>query len=124
MDIPEILKNKLNAASKPPIEEAKQFLRRYWGDEAMLDAIRIQMENTISFSPSSIVRGLVAIEALLATPLPDGTLLDMVLWDANHPLDDPSEQSAKVWLQEIAEFVRDVLGEQQPPRQTPPSSTV
>jgi hypothetical protein len=116
MDIPEILKNKLNATSKLSIEDAKQFLRRYWGDETMLESIRTQMENTISFSPRSIVRGLLAIEVLLATPLPNGTLLDIVLWDANHPLDDPSEQSAKIWLQETVEFVRSVLGDQQPPK--------
>jgi hypothetical protein len=121
MDIPESLKNRLNATSKPPLEEAKQFLRRYWGDETRLDVIRTEMEDTISFNPISIVRGMVAIETLLATPLPNGTLLDMVLWDANHPLDDPGEKSAKIWLQEIVEYVRDVLGDQQPPRQSPSS---
>ncbi|MEH1766432.1 hypothetical protein [Nostoc sp.] len=122
MDIPEIIKNKLNTTSKPSLEEARQFLRRYWGDETMLDEIRIQMENTVSFSPSSVIRGLEAIEAVLVTPLPDGTLLDMVLWDANYPLDDPSEGSAKAWLKDISEFVRNVLGDRQPPRKTSPLS--
>ena len=121
-DMPEILKAKLNAPPSPPFEEARQFLRRYWGDEGILDAIRVQMEDTISFNPKLVVHGLQAIETLLADPPADGTLLDMVLWDANHPLDDPNEESAKTWLREMAEFVRDVLGDKQPLRQTSPNS--
>ena len=94
-------------------------MRRYWGDEGILDAIRVQMEGTISFSPKLVVQGLQAIETLLAHPPADGMLLDMVLWDANHPLDNPSEESAKTWLRRTAEFVRDVLGDKQPHKADP-----
>jgi|GEM_PF-3061056 len=121
-DMREIFKAILNAPPKPPLEEAIHFLSGYWGDEGMLDAIHAEMEETIAFNPRSVVRGLQAIETLLLDPPADGTLLDMVLWDANHPLDDPSEESAKIWLREMAEFVRDVLGDKQPPRQTSPNS--
>lgn len=115
-EVPEILRAKLNAPPKPPLEEARGFLQRYWGDEGMLDAIRVDMEKTIAFNPKSIIWGLQAIEALLLDPPSEGTLLDMVLWDANHPLSDPSEASAKKWLMEIEGFVRDVLAENQPPK--------
>ena len=118
--MPEILRTKLNAPPSPPLEEARKFLQFYWGDEGMLDAIRAQMKDTITFNPRSIVRGLQAIEALLVDPPPEGKLLDVVLWDANHPLDNPSEDLAKTWLREMAEFVRNVLGDKQPPRQTSP----
>jgi hypothetical protein len=120
-DMPEILKAKLNAPLGLPLEAARQFLRRYWGDEGILDAIRVDMEDTIAFNPKPVVQGLQAIEGLLADPPSDGTLLDLVLWDANHPLDDPSAESAKQWLGEMAEFVRDVLGDKQPPRQISPN---
>jgi hypothetical protein len=114
MDIPESLRNAMNVSSRTPLEEAQRFLCRYWADGDVPDAISAQLNETISYNPSSVIQGLLAIELLLKTSLPDEALLNMVLWDANHPLDEPSEKSAKLWLKEVTEFVRAVLGDQQP----------
>ena len=40
----------------------------------------------------------------------------MVTWDANKGLENPTDEGAKVWLREVAEMVREVLGDKQPPR--------
>jgi hypothetical protein len=100
----------------PSLDDAKRFLHRYWGDEGILDAVRKDLANTVAITPRSVIRGLQSIESLLQNPPPEGTLLDLVTWQANHPLDDPSEENAREWLRQMAELVRDVLGDLQPPR--------
>lgn len=108
-DASENLKSKLNATPKTPLEETRKFLRRYWSDEDGSDTIYDDMKRTISLSPKPITAGLQAIEALLKAPLPEGTLLHLVVWDANHPLEEATEEAARAWLQEIAEFTREVI---------------
>lgn len=53
-----------------------------------------------------------AIEALLATPQPEGTLSWMVAADGNWVLDDEtSDAAAEAWLRDIAALIWSVLAE-------------
>lgn len=53
-----------------------------------------------------------AIDTLLATPQPQGTLRDMVAWDGNWVLDDPtSDEAAAAWLRDLAALIRSTLDE-------------
>src|SRR4029450_2956939 len=117
VDMPEHLRAKMNAPPGPPIAEARKFLRSYWGDEGETAAVRDDMARTIALSPRDVIRGLQASEALLRDPPPPGTLVDMVLWDANHPMSSGTDEAARAWLSEQAEMVREVLGVHAPPRQ-------
>lgn len=40
----------------------------------------------------------------------------LVAWEVNWVLDDPSDEGAKNWLQEIAEMIRQSLGDEAPAR--------
>jgi len=114
-DLPENLRNKLKArrlkSSESPVEDAQAFLRRYWGDESRLDAIRDDMKKTIALSPNTIIRGIKAIEKLINEPPAEEVLLNLVIWDANHVLENPTEESAKAWLQSIVNFSKNVMSE-------------
>jgi hypothetical protein len=60
---------------------------------------------------------LAGIEALLASSSNEpGVLADLVAWDANWVLDDPSDEGAKRFLREVAEMIREVLADKAPPR--------
>jgi hypothetical protein len=50
-----------------------------------------------------------AIEAVVADPPRDGTISYMVAVDANHQLDDPSDEGALEYLREITKLLREVL---------------
>lgn len=111
-----MLQAKLNAPPAPPLEAATKFLRIFFADnsweEAKEDIFSQSAEN-----PRSVLAGLAGVEGLLAYPPAEpGVLLDLVLWDANTGLDDPSDAGAKAWLGEVAQMVREVLGNKQPPR--------
>jgi hypothetical protein len=114
-ELPKSLRDRLNAPPPPPLDTARQFLRSYWGDEGMMDAVREDLKKTVAISPRSVIQGLQSIESVLATSHEPGTLLNMVLWDANHPLENPNDEAARRWLLEVVDLVRNVLGDQQPP---------
>jgi hypothetical protein len=45
----------------------------------------------------------------LGTPLPEGTVSRLVAVNANWVLDDPSDQGARAWLEELAKMLREEL---------------
>jgi hypothetical protein len=107
--------------SPPPVDpvyDTRKFLRAHLSDavsvdEAVGDAARLASVNAVT-----VVRGLAAMEALLAAPPDDYTISFIVAYDANRDLDDPSEEGARAWLADLAARVREVLGAKAPP---PPS---
>jgi len=112
-----MLQAKLNAPPDPPLEAAKKFFNTFFSDESWEEA-REGIASLAAFNPRSILAGLAGVEGLLADPPAEpGVLSDLVAWEANWVLDDPSDEGAKVWLREVAEMVREVLGDKQPPRQ-------
>lgn len=81
-----------------------------------MDEVRRDFVQSASFGPRRLLEALAGIEALLAHSPDDGTLSQLVAWDANWVLDDPSDQGAKVWLSQLVELIREVLGDRAPPR--------
>ena len=115
-DTREMLQTRLNAPPAPPVEAAGKFFRAFFADDSWEEA-RERIIKLAGFNPRSIIAGLTGIESLLAyPPAKRGVLLDLVLWDANEPLANPSDESAKSWMREVVEMVREVLGDKQPPR--------
>ena len=108
-----MLQAKLNAPPAPPLEAAQKFFRSYFSDESWEEAKKGLTSQTAD-NPRT---GLAGVEGLLANPpAKQGILFDLVAWDANWVLEDPSDEGATVWLREVAEMVRGVLGDKQPPR--------
>lgn len=106
----------LNATPALPLEAARNFLQTYFSDNSLPEA-RQQMNSMMTVNIRPLLAGLTGIEALLSNPPTEkGVLSHLVAYDANWVLDDPSDEGAKVWLREIAELIREVLGDKQPPR--------
>lgn len=105
-----------NAPPSPPLEVASKFLRAYFADNSFEEA-RARLARHISRNTNAVVRELEAIERLLAEPPAEaGTLAHLVAWEANWVLDDSSDSGAAAWLREVAEMIRELMGDKQPPR--------
>ncbi len=66
---------------------------------------------------------------MLADPPPEGVLAEMVAWEGNWALPDPSDAGAHAFLHEVTTIMRDVLEHANPqyggwtdPKPTPPKA--
>jgi hypothetical protein len=113
------LKEKLRRdREKSPLEAARDFLQSYVADNYW-DDIQQRIERMTRINPYTIISGLNGIEDLLVEPPQEqGILVNLVTYDAGWVLDEYDDEHAKVWLKELAEFIRKVMGDKQPPRAT------
>lgn len=111
------LKEKLRQdREKSPLEAARDFLQAYVMDNYW-DDIQNRIERMMRINPSTIIRGLHGIEDLLLDPpQEEGVLASLVTYDGGWMLDEYNDEHAKVWLKELSEFIRKVMGDEQPPR--------
>ena len=99
---------------RPPLEAARKFLRSYSYDLDSFDEVRSEMEQMIN--TRTILSGLTGLERLLAHPPSEkGILSQLVVIDANWPLNDPSDEGAMEWMRQMVALIRDALGDKQPP---------
>lgn len=104
------MENKFQLEYNPRVvENARKFLHRYWGDEGQLETIGEDMKDTLSYAPHLVVNGLKSLKSLLDMPLPEGFLLQIVTYDANNPLDELNDAGAKAWVEEMIEFIEQLL---------------
>lgn len=111
------LKEKLRQdREKSPLEAARDFLQAYVIDNYW-DDIQNRIERMMRINPSTIIRGLHGIEDLLLdTTQEEGVLANLVTYDGGWMLNEYNDEHAKVWLKELSEFIRKVMGDEQPPR--------
>lgn len=110
MEIPERLRARANQPPPPAIDQVREFLGAYVADSIGLDEVREQLTQMARVNRRTVERKAEAIDALLATPQPPGTLSWMVAADANWVLDDEtSDVAAEAWLRDIAALIRGVL---------------
>jgi len=101
---------RLNAPPSAPIEASRKFLQSYCSDAESLQEIRNHVARMLAVNPRTVLAGLAGIEGLLVNPpSEDRTLLSLVAYDANWVLNDRSDEGAKVWLQGIAQLLREEL---------------
>ena len=111
MNVPENLRARANQPPASPLDQVRSFLRSYVADAGSLAEVRADLARMAEVNPENVRRRLRAIEALLADPPTDGSLMKLVGWDANWVLDNPSDASAAAWLSALAELIREVLDE-------------
>ncbi len=125
-DVPARFLARLKEPPPSPLEATRTFLRGYASDANGIEEIHDEIARAAVVNPRGIVRALEGIEALLAHPPGEGTLARLVAWDGNRALADPGDDGATAWLRDMAEYIRGVLGDRQPPRPTdtffPPGS--
>ena len=110
MDIPDKIRAASDEQSASSLDAARKFLHIYYADTVSVEETRRHLVSTAAMNPRTILEGLAGIEALLAQPPAPGTLSRLVAIDANENIDDPSDEGARIWLQEAAQLARDVIG--------------
>jgi hypothetical protein len=110
--LPEPVRRRLaELDAMPPIETARGFVGAYVDDADSLEEVRMHMRNVAATTTRGLRRDLAALETMLAQPQPEGTLAQLVGWDGNWVLDDPSDRGAAAFLAELAEMLRTVIAE-------------
>ena len=107
---------RLNAPPAPPVEAVGKFLRIYFSDDSDEEAHQ-SMRADAAQNPRPVQLGLEGLDSLLANPpAQPGILADLVSWEANRRLEDPSDAGAREWLARVAQTASQLLGEQPPLR--------
>lgn len=91
------------------LEETREFVHSYWGDGGGLEQVRQELTRTAQHNAQPLQESLAAINVVLNGNYPEGTLSQLVTWDANRVLKDRSDRGAAEWLRQVAELVRRVL---------------
>lgn len=108
---------RLDAPPDPPLEATRKFLLGYCADKISMEEIEADVARMVQIDGTrTLMAGLVGMEALLADfPTEPGTLENLVAWEVGWVLDDPSDEGVKRWLHELAQMLREHLGDQAPP---------
>lgn len=120
MDIPDKLKAQLNASSNSPIEVTRQFLHFYYADALSAEETRQHLTSAVTQNYQAVLAALNAIEVLLDQKSGKGYFSNLVAVYANKILADPSDEGARIWLQEVTQHIRKLLGDKQPPKPITP----
>jgi hypothetical protein len=114
MDLRDKFQTRLNAPMLPPLDATAKFLRIYCADAADMEEIRQHLTRMAAINQRTILQGISGIEALIdSPPSENGTLADLVSWEANWVLEQPDDEGAKDWLRTILQLAQDVLKSQQ-----------
>jgi hypothetical protein len=92
-------------------DTVRHFLHFYVADCDGLDEARTEFRRTAHAGSAALRRDRAALEAVLATEHPPGTLLRLVEGDGNRGLDDPTDAGATAFLRELAAVLAAVLDE-------------
>lgn len=103
------LRARLAEPAPPPREATLEFLHGYVTHAESLDEVREQAVQMRAVNRRPLERGLAGIEGLLAQESPEGDLAQLVAWEANWVLDDPSDVGARAFLAGLAGLLREVL---------------
>jgi hypothetical protein len=110
--LPERLRRRAEELERrPTLEKVRSFLGGFVADMESFDEIRAGMRQVAASSTFGLKREMRALDEFLAEPQPPGVLAELVAWDANWRLDDPSDQGAEAFLRQIADMLRDALAE-------------
>ena len=101
----------MSPQAQEALEATRKFVHGYCADTDGLDQIKAELMGAVQFNPEPIKKSLQALETVLRTSYPEGTLARLVAWDANWPLDDPSDAGARAFLTQFADLVRSVIDE-------------
>jgi hypothetical protein len=94
-----------------PLEDARSFVKTYWGDADSREEVERDLRRMARMHPRGIREGIGAIDALLAAPPEPGALVHLVAWDGNTPLDSGTDAEAVEWLRDFVELARSVLAD-------------
>lgn len=112
----DFFRKKLNEPPNVSLKGIEDFLSAYFTDADSWDEAIRDIDQFSHNYPRTIIRDLQALEQFLATSHEKGVLANLVAWEANWVLDDPSDKGAREWLEKVAATIREILGDKAPTR--------
>ncbi|MEV0331149.1 hypothetical protein [Nocardia sp. NPDC050717] len=110
--IPAPLLDRMTEPSPAAIEQVRLFLVAYVADSEGMDEVRRHLSRLAARNRRAVWRDAEAIETLLETPQPAGTLSGMAAIYGNWVLEDETcDVLAGEWLRDIAILIREVIEE-------------
>jgi len=98
--------------ARSSLQRVRDLLRSYVLGADGLEDVRAEFADSARTSTRFLRQDLAAVETVLAADLSPGTLLRLVEDDANWGLDhDPTDARAAVFLREVADVLRSVIGD-------------
>ncbi|NOK62652.1 MAG: hypothetical protein GFH27_549293n102 [Chloroflexi bacterium AL-W] len=91
------------------LQEAKEFLLCYFADTLSEAETKSQLRQALNFNPLILHEGIRSIKKLLNAQLPPNTLLNLVLWSVNTPLETPNDENAEEWLKKAVQMAQFIL---------------
>ncbi len=101
----------MNQRNTNPIENLKKFIGVYYANSFDVEEIKGLMKQILSYNKITIENGLEAAKIVLEDSKYDQELIEMILWEANQPLQEPLKDQAKTWLKEQIVFTEKILNE-------------
>ncbi|MBB4962598.1 hypothetical protein [Micromonospora polyrhachis] len=98
-------------ARQSPIEAVRSLLRGQVADASSLDEVRGGFRLMAKSTVRGLRRDLAAVEAVLSEPTRPGELVELVEWDANWVLDEPTDAAAAAFLSQLADLLREAIEE-------------
>jgi len=110
--LPEPLRGRAEELERrPTLQKVREFLSGHVNDMDSVDEIRDQLRSIAASTTFGLRSEMRALDEFLAAPRPPGQLAELVAWDANWRLDDPSDEGAEVFLRQLADMLREVVTE-------------
>ena len=110
----EELKQKFYAPIDPE-KDLNNLIGGVFAVDSDREVLRKSMLSTMEYSTRLFTRGIQAAKLRIATadqhPEQQQGIIDVVLWEANQPLDTPDYPTARAWLMEAVALTEQVLEE-------------
>jgi hypothetical protein len=115
--LPEPMRRRLEELNaQAPLDHVRTFMLGTFSAAQTLEEVRRDLTNIAASGTRGLQRDLNALEEVLASPLPEGTLAELVGWVGNWVLEDPSDAGARRFLLDVSEMLREVIAAAPPPR--------
>lgn len=107
----DLLRHRLAEPPLPPRVATLRFLHGYVTHADSLESIRHDVRTRKAVNRRPLDRALEGMTAYLSSDLPPGELAQLVGWEANWVLDDPSDVGARAFLSTLVDILRDELAD-------------
>jgi hypothetical protein len=97
-------RKRLAGNDRDPVADLRKFIGIFWGSDLENDTITRLMTSMPTGKSSLISKGIAAGNKILAERCYDDELVQIVLWEANVPIEEPLADAARNWLKEKLEW--------------------
>lgn len=110
--LPEAMRRRAEERNgRSPLQVVTDLVSAYLSHADGFDEVMGEIQSTAAHNVGYVRSEIAAIEKVLAEPQSPGTLANLIAWEGNWVLADPSDAGAATFLSELAEHMRAVVAE-------------